>query len=572
MYGDIAERFPEHEQAPHARYMAAYAAVDAEEFDQALQHVDEFIERYQEHELVPDMLALAAESKLQKGDHAEAGLVYKQLVRNHAGAADTDLWRVRAALCANLDDKHGDVIAVLRGRTRQIEDSSLKGEAYFLLGAAYFHKHDKHKAISQLQQSIAVAPRGAQTDRAMLLLAKALRETSQTDSAQRVLEDLIQQFPNSKVLDRALLQRAELLAGRGDHRQAAAAYEQLIESFADSRVTIDAIYGWGWSLIHAEKFDAAKQVFDKLLAVDAKHGRTADCHYARAVALQQLGQADAALRDVDRYLQSPRPRLEDSALADAHYLRGLCLATKKEFGAAISSFETALRADDEYADADKLLYEMAWAQQAAQRPEDAAETFQELARRFPRSDLAAEAVYRGAEADFAAGNYKAAARAFADAAERSNQGDVELQAQCLHRLGWSLYHLGRTEAALEAFQRQLQKFPSQSLAVDGQLMLGECRFKQQDFAGAWSAYQEGLDQTSTNEQLVAIALLHAGQAAAQAKQWQASIDRLDQLLQRFPDSTHGPTAQYEKAWALQNLGDIEQAEKLFAKSPRRPTP
>ena len=207
---------------------------------------------------------------------------------------------------------------------------------------------------------------------------------------------------------------------------------------------------------------------------------------------------------------------------------------------------------------------MAWAQQAAQRPEDAAETFQELARRFPRSDLAAEAVYRGAEADFAAANYKAAARAFDDAAERSNQGDVELQAQCLHRLGWSLYHLGRTEAALEAFQRQLQKFPSQSLAVDGQLMLGECRFKQQDFAGAWSAYQEGLDQTSTNEKLVAIALLHAGQAAAQAKQWQASIDRLDQLLQRFPDSTHGPTAQYEKAWALQNLGDIEQAEKLFA--------
>jgi TolA-binding protein len=572
-YAEIAARFPDHEQSPHARYMAAYAALETGSVDEALRHVETFLDRHSKHKLIPDVLAIAAESRFRQGEHAEAGAIYTQLARQFKDATDAHLWRVRAALCANLRDDHEVVIKLLRGRAGRIKETDLQGEARFLLGAAYFHKNEHAMAIRELEHSLAVDPRGAQADRGMLLCARSLRQTGHSDQALRLLGELVERFPKSKVLDRALLERAELLAANGDHRQAAAVYERLIDSFANSRVTIDAIYGWGWSLIRGGKFESAKQVFDKLLAMKTQHGRKADCYYARAVALQQLGKTDAALRDVDRYLKSTSGALQRSALADAHYLRGLCLANQQEFDEAIASFKKALRADPKYADADKVLYELAWAQQSARQPDDAAATFRKLTRQFPQSELATETTYRAAEADFAAKKYESAARGFAHAARRVSQVnglddnglDSELSEQILHKLGWSLFHLDRFDEAHSAFEDQLRQFPSQPLAPDAQLMLGECLFKQQEYQGATTAYQQGLSGESKNDPLVALVLLHSGQAAGQRKDWQASVEALDQLLQRFPKSPHALTAEYEKAWAMQNQGQVDRAEELFAR-------
>ena len=564
-YAAIADRFPQHEHAPYSRYMAALAAVEAEQFDLALRHVAEFLRQYHEDPLVPDVLAVAAESHLQNGEHAKAGKIYAQLLQDYSHSEDAERWRVRAALCANLADDHHRVITLLGGKTRQIKEAGLRGEACFLLGAAYLHMQDTRSAIRELKQSMAEAPSGAQTDRAMLLLAKGLRGSGELDQAQGVLTELAQRFPHSKILDRALLEQAELAANRGDHEQAETLYQQVIASYPDSPASLDAMYGWGWSLLHAEKFEIARQVFDKLLKQETRQDRQVDCYYARAVTMQQLGKTDLALQDLDRYLQTAPSELKRESLADANYLRGICLVQQSEVDKAIESFQTALRIDTAYPDADKVLYELAWAQQAAHQPQNAIRTFRQLARRYPHSGLAAEAAYRAAEADFAAQDYRRAARGFADASRRVSEVDAELNEQCRHKLGWSLFHLGEFDDALAVFRNQLQKMPSRPLAPDAQLMVGECLYQKKEFAAAGEAFQLGLGQTSTNDGLVTLALLHAGQAAGQQKQWQASIQRLDQLLQRFPESSHAPAAEYEKAWALQNLGNSDRAEPIFAR-------
>ena len=56
------------------------------------------------------------------------------------------------------------------------------------------------------------------------------------------------------------------------------------------------------------------------------------------------------------------------------------------------------------------------------------------------------------------------------------------------------------------------------------------------------------------------------------KQWDESLELLDQCVQEFPDSPYLPEALYEQGWALQNLGKPDEAlalyEQVIAKSNR----
>ena len=55
----------------------------------------------------------------------------------------------------------------------------------------------------------------------------------------------------------------------------------------------------------------------------------------------------------------------------------------------------------------------------------------------------------------------------------------------------------------------------------------------------------------------ALALLHAGQAAGQLKQWDKSLELARPgASEQFPDSPYLPEALYEQGWAQQNLGKL----------------
>jgi TolA-binding protein len=60
-----------------------------------------------------------------------------------------------------------------------------------------------------------------------------------------------------------------------------------------------------------------------------------------------------------------------------------------------------------------------------------------------------------------------------------------------------------------------------------------------------------------------LTLLHGGQAAAQVKQWEKSLQMLTQCTEKFPDTPHLPEALYEQGWAQQNLGKLDEAIALY---------
>ena len=128
-----------------------------------------------------------------------------------------------------------------------------------------------------------------------------------------------------------------------------------------------------------------------------------------------------------------------------------------------------------------------------------------------------------------------------------------------HKLGWSHFRIGQYEQALALFREQTQKFPAGPLAADALFMRAECLFKLQNHKEAWPEFDASIKSPPALPQMQALAYLHGGQAAAQLGQWQASLQLLDAMLEKFSDSTYVAEALYERGWAKQNLKEIEAA-------------
>ena len=72
LYAALAAKYPKDAVGPQALYMAAFAALGKGDFEAALRHASAFTAAYPDHELLPDVAYLAAESELQLGRYAEA--------------------------------------------------------------------------------------------------------------------------------------------------------------------------------------------------------------------------------------------------------------------------------------------------------------------------------------------------------------------------------------------------------------------------------------------------------------------------------------------------------------------
>jgi TolA-binding protein len=92
-------------------------------------------------------------------------------------------------------------------------------------------------------------------------------------------------------------------------------------------------------------------------------------------------------------------------------------------------------------------------------------------------------------------------------------------------------------------------------------MEAECSFKRGTFRDALAAY-EALPALA-NKEFQSLALLHAGQAAGQLKEWDKAAALLARCVKDHPDAATAPEALYELGWTLQNRGKLAEATALY---------
>jgi cellulose synthase operon protein C len=559
IYASVAERFGSHPRAAWARYSAADVALALGRLDAAREHARELLRAHPESEHAAGAGYVLAEAARLAGDHAAAADGFRSLVDAHPRHGDHELWLNRLALVHLAAEGDQAVVQTLREAVDAYASPQLKSEAEYLLGTAYLRLGEHDNAIRFLTRALQAAGDAAYRDAARLNLARAQHGAGAVVEAVATLERLIGESGQSVYLPEAVYRLGLFQASAGDDRAAIGQFERLVRQWPQSPLVPHALFAAATSYRALGDPAEARRALDRLLQQYDGHETADAARLLRASVLREMGDPAAALSDLAR-LQNDTPSGERRP--DVLYLQGLCHAALKQFDAAIDSFAELLQEHPNYGERDHVYYELAWAYKDAGREEDARAAFAELVKQFPDSELAGEAAFRVAESHYEAKDYVSAAKAYAATVATNPSGDIREKA--LHKEGWAYFQADDFENAARRFRAQLEAFPGGELALDAQVMLAECLFQRDQYADALAEFEKVLPAVGASQSLQIIALLHAGQAAGQQREWDKALDLLQECAERFGDSAYRHEVRYEIGWAKYHLGRPDEASQDFA--------
>jgi TolA-binding protein len=554
-YAAVATKYPQESVAPQALYTASATALAERDYRLAREHAEQFLKRYPTSDLAVDATYVAAESDLQLGKTAEAAERYGQLLKRWPSHADAESWAVRRGLALFLAKDYRGAVAVLTPVADRLTAGELRAEALYVVGNSELELGHADEAQRRLSAAVAAAPRWRLADETLLGLALAQRQQNQLAAAQATLRRLIAEFPQSGTLERAYYRLGEYAYAANDSRQAAEAYAQVAKRWPKSPLVPHALHGLAWTrLAQGDTAGAAeaaaqltKQYPDDKLAVRAR--------YAQGLARQQLGQYALAIEDFKAFLAAA----PGNDRADARYALALCQVGLKQWAEAVASLERLLIDDPQYAAADKVLYELAWAEKSQGRAAQAAAAFRRLAERCPTSPLTPESLYHAGEHDYQQGRFGAAGRAYHAALEKA--GQTALGEKAAHKLGWAYWRMHDFENARSSFYYQRKTWPHGPLAADATFLEAECLRELKRYDEALKVYAEVKNPSGKDS--VLLTLVHAGQAAGQLGRWAESLEWLDRAAKQFPQSALMPEILCEQGWAKQHLDQWDEAVRLY---------
>ena len=558
LYAALAAKYPKDPVAPQALYMAGFAALEHGENAAALKHADAFLAKYGEHELVADVMHIQAESNLLLSRLPDAAAQYERLLKQYPDHSDAELWRVRRALVLHLQKKYQETIDALEPVMAEIRRPELVAEARYLVGNSRMELKQPQEAVTSLEASMAAQPKWRQADETLLTLARAYGQLKDLEKAKAAVSRLIAQFPTSELLDKAHYRLGEYSYLAGDLKSAAAAYREVVDKWPQGPLVPYALHELGCVEMDLSDNAGSEQRLSTLLEKYPDHELAPNARLSRGMARHRLGKLAPAIEDLQAFLATNPPQRERS---NARYLLGLCQVGLNQHQPAVATFQALLQEEPGYENADNTLYQLAWALKLSGKEEEAAKSFQQLAAEHPDSPRTAEAYYHVGELAYQKKDYKQAAVAYYKAMQKAD--DASLDEKASHKLAWSYYHQGRFDDAQKTFHYQLATYRQGPLAADAAFMEAECWFMQDKFQEALTAYREVGDLSTDDFRI--LHLLHAGQAAGQLKEWDKSIEFLDKCTDQFPDSPYAPQAFYEQGWARQNLGNLDEAVKLYQK-------
>lgn len=574
LYLSLYRATPQGPLASRALYNAAFAALQLGQTQEATTLAAEFLERFKDSPLSPDVRYIVAESKLMGGDHAAAAKDYQQLLDDPATEANMQrpLWSLRAGMATYLAGQHDDAIKLLEKQVAATVAPPQLAEAKYIIGASHLAAGRPVEAATSLRESLKADAKWFKADETMLLLGQSLSASGKTEEANQAWDELAKAFPNSPRSDMALYNIAQATSKSGAHEEAATQYVRVITSGRNASLLPFSLYGQGWNLLQAGKPEQSIEPLSRVAKEFPTHSIADDAMLALGISLRTLGKTKESTEQLQMVL-----KVAPEGINRGHALYELALIDQqqKKPKEAAERLEQLVASVPDYPSIDKVLYELGWSLKESGQEQKAESTFAELIEKFPTNPLVAEAHYFIGQRRYGEEKWSEAATLFEKAASIAT--DKELLQKAYYRLGWSQFKAGDFKASGEAFAKQAADFPAGNLIADAMLMVAENQYQQKDYKSALELYKnarariESKNESAKNvsegpeRQIRELVFLHGGQSAAQLQQWKVAIEWYEQLRERFPETGYLAQTLYELGFAHQQLGNDDEALTFFSK-------
>lgn len=521
-------------------------------------------------------LALDADEPERALEAVAAGRACADALADRSALDADDLVRLdldRGDALRRIPARRDEAVAAFDAISREHPESSLAARAT-VLGAATLL--DRGRADAALERVEALLGRAAAHEDAVaavrdarLVKAEAIAALDRASDAMTVLEQFVAELPDDPRAATAWFRLGELRQERPDPAAALDAFMRCRNANPTGPRAASALLAAGWCQSQLDRLPDAIATWTNLIEAhpDTVAGRAA--RLARADALLRRGDAKAALADVRALLAATSggdERFDPAALGEARLLEAICLAATGDDRAAATTLETLLHDAPDAPVAGRALHELGLAQERLGDGAAAARAYATLVERFPQSPLAASAWLAAGEILWDDGDYAAARERYLAALEATDDPRGAIAERSLHKLGWTHLARGDHAAAVEAFTRQLATCPEGELATDGHALLGQelLALGRVDEARRSLATALLEPESCSSPELRAATYVRAAEAAATAGAWEESLDIARRFLAAEPGSPQAPQARYAAAWALQNLGRLDEARTRFA--------
>jgi len=576
LYAAFVAKYPNHDLAAQALYMASLAALGQEDYPSARKHAEAFLAntKFAAGELAAGVIYIAAESHLlgaekkDGGDMAKAEQLYRQLVTKHPNHQRVARSHLRIGWCLFQAKKQGESATYLTGVLGQLKDPSHVAEAQLLIG----HGHDaggKHQeAVTAYDAALKAKPDWSRTDEVLLAAARSLRKIEQPAAAAARLNQLVTAHKNSSLMDQALYELGEIAQEGKKLDEAVKQYTEVVEKYPESKFVPDAYYGLGACHFNQEDYFGALGALSKLLAGKGDEKLIARGRYLRGLVYQRQKKFDLAAKDMQDYLAA-EPTGEIAL--DARYGLALCQIGLKKFDEASTVLAELLKEKPDYANADKVYYEMGHALAADGKKEASVASFRTLVEKMPDSPLVAESHFRvgryheslsDASKDEAAKTQQIAKAADAYAAGAAKAKDADLREKLQYKLGDMRFRQEKFDQAAEALLAQIKEHPNGDYVGAGRFLAAESLFRLERYEEALPLFM-AVAADAKVEKYHADALYQAGACAKELKNWPESAKHYQALIDRFPDFDLITDARFGLAVTFKNRGELDQAVALY---------
>lgn len=530
---------PQGRQGARAISIQAVAAAQGHDWPASEAALERLAKEFPEHPVRAVTTQQLAELAESREEWPIAERLYQSLIPLWNGA-DSQAYAIRGLAWAQWKQKHFDVAAESFSRIpQQFPTHRLVPESSYYRAEAMKDGGRTDEAIAAFDMLLkTVSPEkpadaGAEQQppllysyRAGLQVARLERKAKRVQEADVAYEELLKRFPRPQQLDQVFDEWALLNYDAARYDRSDSIFRRLVAETPDSDLADNARLSLAESDLIAEKLDAARLEFEKLLASEKSDPEVKERSLYQLLVLaidqQQWPEVKQyAERLIADYPKSPQRWYASYSVAES--IVASPKASEQELDSARERLST-LRQESENPEAKNWTwFDRIWV-------------------------LLAELAFRQKKYDELEG-------IVTELRERPTRSPFLYQAEEVLGRGYKQQAPPRFDEARKAFERVLADPVAErtETAAKSQFLIGETLFLQEKWADAFLAYQKVFANYDFPEWRAA-ALLQSGKCDEQQQQWKEAAATYRLLLEKFPNSTHAADAKVRLEAATKKPG------------------
>ena len=383
-------------------------------------------------------------------------------------------------------------------------------------------------------------------------LAWVLRKQNRVDEALEQLRT-VNAFATGDLMYRVRLLLAEILAEENEE-ESTAIFDSVMKNVEAGRVyRLKAARFLADMQIEQGDFRSALKMLEQTIDwIDTPTGRV-ERKAELARLCQSTGQWDLALR----WIEAAQVEVESRAWAlRLQMQKAQVFLEQLSFKRAAQVFQSVLDVSEESEQRSWAYYGRGQALLELGRPEEAAYLFEQAFRQNESIDLSPTALFKAADAYYQAEKFEQAEVLYQQFLKRYPAHAHE--ARGMYQIGLTLARIGFRAKALSQFERVVELYPVDALAVESMLRIADVWIAEKEWEKALAAYIK-LERNAVDAEVVRLSRLQRGLLLYALGQYEEAEKIFFELTQSDQQGESVLQAIYMRAFSLYMLGDVEEA-------------